>query len=166
MRGKTKFKDHLCDFTGKFTIQSITCGPEYQFGTGEDLTVADEILGDRRLRFGTIKGTYELEENPQPEHSGVLRGTFTIDFLVDEQGEIAYDHVGAYSDNYCNNQFEGTWTHHGGARHNDASVCNWGDYRIPCSLGLDIGAGEFSPSDEFSAYGWATYREEKEAWWE
>ena len=186
VRGKTKFKDRVCDFTGTFTIQSIACGPEQQFGTGEYLTVMDEILGDRRLRFGTIKGSYALKENPQQEQSGVLRGTFVTNFLVNEQGEIAYNNLKAYSDSYCNNWFEGTWTPHCWARYHycpqHSRVCNWGDYRIPCSLDLDIGAGEFSPSDEFLAYGWETYRaayvtapseaarqaalkKEEEAWW-
>ena len=35
--------------------------------------------------------------------------------------------------------------------------CNWGDFRIPDSQGLDIGAGEFSPVDEHSDHGWQVY---------
>ena len=60
-------------------------------------------------------------------------------------------------------------------------MCNWGDYRIPDSEGLDIGAGEFSPNPAFFDKGWKTYsdamhgdgsvryqaeEEEEERWWE
>jgi len=58
---------------------------------------------------------------------------------------------------------------------------NWGDYRIPDSGELDLGAGEFSPAEKYWGNGWESYMkvrmgsteterkkayaEEYEEWW-
>ena len=163
LTGKTKVKGHVCDFTGIFTVQSIDCGQPF---TLDPKRVDGELFGARTLRAGTLKGSYELKQNSAQPPAGVLKGTFTSNFLINEQGGIDYDFLRMYSDNYCNNQFEGTWTPYGTE---DTQVCNWGDYRIPNSRALDMGAGEFSPDDKFLPYGWQTYREAQladKAWWE
>jgi hypothetical protein len=36
-------------------------------------------------------------------------------------------------------------------------ICNWGEFRIPFSGDLDIGAGEFSPNPKYFSKGWADY---------
>ncbi len=60
---------------------------------------------------------------------------------------------------------------------NISKKCNFGDYRIPESVNLDIGAGEFSPDPKFFDKGWKSYsfslygeteieqKKEKEKWW-
>ena len=153
VEGKTNVKDNICDFTGVLMIQAVDCGPPF---TLDPRCVDGEILGPRTFRSGTIRGTYELKENPKQQYTGVLKGTFTSSFLINEQGRIDYNFLGMYSDNYNNNQFEGTWIPYNSQK---AKVCNWGDYRIPNSQALDIGAGEFSPVDKFLLHGWQTYRE-------
>lgn len=68
----------------------------------------------------------------------------------------------------------GTWTSYA---NNSSKRCNWGEFRIPYSGDLDIGAGEFSPDTKYLDKGWDTYyrafiqndtnalEEEESAWW-
>ena len=55
-----------------------------------------------------------------------------------------------FSANYINNQFTGTWKPYNS---NNERTANWGDYRIPQSGDLDIGASEFSPADKHLKFG-------------
>lgn len=80
-----------------------------------------------------------------------LRGS-VLYFYVKTNGKYIYDGSGCWSDDFCNNQYEGVWVRKGGK---GQRVCNWGDYRIPNSRELDIGAGCFSPDDRFK--GWENY---------
>jgi hypothetical protein len=61
------------------------------------------------------------------------------------------------ADGYRNNQWQGTWRSY---KTGAAKVCNWGDWRIPESGGLDTGAGEFIPADEYLGNGWQSYRDQ------
>ncbi len=162
--GKTKVKENICVFQGTITIR--------------EARIYDE--GDiPNLKQGFVKGQYLFYEDPDQKGTGILKGNFQTNFYINEKGEIKYDALMFVADGFQNNQFEGTWTSY---KTGDSKKCNWGDYRIPDSRGLDIGVGEFSPCDKYEKYGWQNYiqawghypdkpevikarKKEKEKWW-
>nr|MBP6410083.1 hypothetical protein [Pseudarcicella sp.] len=64
------------------------------------------------------------------------------------------DAISFNSDGFFNNQFIGSWTSY---KTNTSKKCNWGDYRIPESGNLDVGAGEFSVDEKYLKNGWKNY---------
>lgn len=141
--GKTKVEENICSFQGSIFINESST---YNEG---DIPM---------LKQGFVKGQYEFFEDSHQKGTGILRGDLRTDFYIDEDGNLKYDALVFAADGFQNNQFEGTWK-----SYNSASLkkCNWGDYRIPDSQGLDIGAGEFSPWDKYNAFGWAKYNKAK-----
>ncbi len=75
--------------------------------------------------------------------------------MIDDKGQFRYDALNFFSDGFSNNQFVGSWTSY---KTNKTKRCNWGDYRIPESGDLDIGAGEFSVNDKYLKNGWKIYK--------
>jgi hypothetical protein len=157
-------KENVCTFQGTITIRESRTYDEGDIPT---------------LKQGFAKGQYEFFEDPDQKGTGILKGDFQTDFYINEKGEIKYDALMFVADGFQNNQFEGTWTSY---KTDNSKKCNWGDYRIPDSRGLDIGAGEFSPWDKYEEYGWQNYiqawgqypdkpeviearKKEKENWW-
>ncbi len=117
--------------------------------------VDDEFKGKGIKGQYLIIGTYNLAEAVTQEHAGVFKGTFSSGFYLDKNSAIHYDDI-TMTDGYSNNPFVGQWV-----SHNNKLVkrCNWGDYRIPNSQGLDGGAGEFSPNDKYLSAGWQSVRD-------
>lgn len=163
--GKSRFKGTICAFAG--TLQ-LTAAEEY---------VEPEYPDQRQ---GSVKGTYRFDEDQKQRHTGIFAGEFTAYWRLDENGNVVYNGLlFGMDDGYSNNAFTGTWTSH---RTGKGKVCNWGDYRIPDSGMLDLGAGEFSPNEDYRDNGWRSYylmfsgatgpeadaarREERERWWE
>jgi len=137
--GKSKVKENICSFQGTIII--------------EESRTYDE--GDvPNLKQGFVKGRYTFYENPHQNGAGVLAGNFKTDFYINENNEIKYDAIAFVADGFKNNQFEGTWTSY---QNRESKTCNWGDYRIPDSDELDIGAGEFSPLEKYTSFGWENY---------
>lgn len=162
--GKTKVKDNICSFQG---IVKITQAKTYN---KRDV---------QSVKQGFIKGQYEFFEDGDKNGTGILKGVFQTDFYVDEKGKLQYDAMSFISDEYCNNQFEGTWTSY---KSGQSKKCNWGDFRIPDSGDLDVGAGEFGPAQKYEENGWKNYylavvyspdkpeaqeakKKENEKWW-
>ena len=139
VEGRTRYRDTIRLFSGTITLDSMRlCKKENLPSTGE---------------FGTLCGHYQFDED-EFSGGGVLTGKMTIDF-VKVNGRFYYDaFMLGVADGYSNRQYEGVWTSKGLTR---MEKCNWGDFRIPDSQGLDIGAGEFSPVDEHSGQGWQVY---------
>ncbi len=100
---------------------------------------------------GILIGSYEFKENPEKNHSGIFNGIITLNWYVDRFGIIHYDRIEWFSDRYRNNQYVGKWTDYNNGKE---KICNWGEYRIPFSGDLDIGAGEFSPNEKYSNMDW------------
>ena len=147
LSGTTLAKGNVCDFEGELHIDSLVT----DLSPGE----FDEwggIYGGWRL-----KGHYTLREDPEQPGAGVFEGTHTLDIAVDRAGNIYYDTLMLVADGYRNNQWQGTWR---SCKTGAAKVCNWGDWRIPESGGLDIGIGEFIPADEYLGNGWQSYRDQ------
>ncbi|HEY0658921.1 MAG TPA: hypothetical protein VGD05_10625, partial [Pyrinomonadaceae bacterium] len=102
-------------------------------------------------------------------------GLLVTRWYIDRSGKLKYDNIEKESDSYSNNQFVGIWKTYRG---DIIKISNWGDYRIPLSGDLDIGAGEFSPAGKYLQFGWQTYQdaytdnnkqarqEEEKQWWQ
>lgn len=128
-------------------------------------------------KTGVMLARYDLFEDSTQTKTGVFRGVLATYWYTDRKQRLHYDDLEDYADGYTNNQYVGTWTSYSTGK---TLRCNWGDFRIPNSSDFDIGAGEFSPADEYLAYGWqdvrdATFgpeekavparRREARAWW-
>lgn len=162
--GKTRVKNNVCDFQGKILI------------TESRTYNQSDVPGYKQ---GYIKGTYEFFEDSKQKGTGVLQGTFTSHFFIDNNNLLKYDALMFGADGFNNNQFKGMWTSY---KTGNSKKCNWGDGRIPDSDGLDLGAGEFGPAEKYLKYGWENYslawgyspnkpevqearKKENEKWW-
>lgn len=152
IEGKTRVKNNVCNFNGVIDIK------ESRVGNIEWIIDSLEYYNT-----GIIKGTYSLKEDSTQVHSGILNGNFELCFYIDKSNNIRYNALNlGVSDGFYNNQFNGTWISYD----NKISLkCCWGDFRIPDSENLDIGAGEFSPSEMYIKNGWQNYMNEVEQWW-
>ena len=136
-----------CDFTGTITIRQAREFETFHYGV-------DEMYRETGLKAqGVIIGEYSLKENKDEPHSGEFIGIMSLMWFIDKNGVLCYDNIDNYSDSYRNNQYIGIWK--GYSSKND-KTCNWGEYRIPFSGDLDIGAGEFSPNEKYYEKGWKT----------
>lgn len=144
VEGATCAGGNVCPFEGELRIDSLVrCGAS---------DAPDEWGG---IRSGwSLRGRYVLREEPDRPGAGVLEGVHTLDIAVDEAGTLYYDTLWLVADGYRNNQWQGTWRSY---RTGAVKVCCWGDFRIPQSEGLDVGAGEFIPSDTCLDNGWRSY---------
>lgn len=145
--GKTKVKENICDFKGYMTIKLAR---EFGIPYIED---AEYIIDPRKIRQGVLIGEYEFFEDSTQNHVGIFKGKFVTSFYISENKKIEYNTTSIFSDNYINNQFKGIWKSYSTGKQ---KIANWGDYRIPESDKLDMGAGGFSPDTKYP--GWETYR--------
>ncbi len=167
VNGVSMVKNNRCNFRGALTVSNIRKLRVTSSGT-------DGMYKNRGVRGQfIILGDYLLQENKNQNHSGTFRGVFKSDFYIDKDGQVRYDDIDSDADSYNNNQFTGVWSEYGGGL---TERCNWGDYRIPNSGDLDIGAGDFSPNDKYLKNGWQNVRDaskpdararqaEENQWW-
>jgi len=155
--GQTQVKTNICTFQGRFIIN------ESRLYLTTDIPT---------LKQGFIIGNYELFENSDKKVTGILKGKFRSDFFISIDGQIKYDANEFLADGYENNQFEGNWTDY---KSGMEKICNWGDFRIPGSVGLDEGAGQFMPTSKYINNGWKDYFKENKGqdsltgnhkWWQ
>jgi hypothetical protein len=78
----------------------------------------------------------------------------TTEFFIENKGILKYNSLELGADGYSNNQCVGTWTSY---ITKNSKKCDWGDFRIPESDKLDVGAGEFIPDEKFAKFGWDNY---------
>lgn len=146
--GKSMVKNNICKFHGKLMITNIRC---YKYFEKKDTENWGKTTVKNR---GVLFGTYYFQEDSAQMSSGVFKGLFVSCWYINGQGKLKYDNLAGVDDSYCNNQFAGTWQ---GYHSNTKETCNWGDYRIPFSGDLDVGAGDFAPNDKYLIYGWKSY---------
>ena len=138
--GKTKVKDNICSFSGTITIKKAMLYKESD---------------DPRWKQGSVICDVVFYEDSTQASSGVIKGTLTTDFTIDNKGKLQYDALMLFADGYYNNQCKATWTSY---KTGKSKKCNWGDYRIPESGRLDTGAGVFCVAEEYVKNGWESYQ--------
>lgn len=143
IKGQSEVRGNRCDFEGTLKIEQVR---EYaKLHTGVD-------DGDPSVKAqGIVIGRVELKENPSQKHVGTFKGKMIAEWYVDKDGKLQYDALEDFSDNYSNNQYVTTWTEYS---KKVGKPANWGEYRIPYSDALDIGAGEFSADPKYKDKGW------------
>ncbi|PZR23447.1 MAG: hypothetical protein DI539_03225 [Flavobacterium psychrophilum] len=168
VKGKTKVKNNVCDFTG--TIKVISAS--YNAADFNEKVV--------NVKHGSITCAVTFYEDESQSNAGIISGELITDVYFDEKGKLQYNALWFGSDGFYNNQFIGKWT---GYKKGRTLKCNWGDFRIPESNGLDVGAGEFSVAEQYINSGWESYyysyccaadiqrtidarKEEAMTWWE
>lgn len=145
-------KDSCSDTTYKIIGKSSVSGNSCDFAGLIELSSIDKRYKGRNKEIEryTLTATYHFEEDSAQSFSGVFRGNCKL-FFYKKNCKLYLDDIDFYSDTYCNNQYEGVWSSY---RKNTLKKCNWGEYRIPDSGDLDIGAGEFSVNPKYYSRGW------------
>lgn len=174
--GKSRVKSNICIFMGEIELIHIRkiSDPEKQQLYEEAKRQNDEEAIRRfSMQEYILLAKYQLFEDHNQKGTGTFKGILKTNFYVNDD-MILYNNLEIESDNYSNNQCVGTWTSY---MSSIAKRCNWGEYRIPYSGDLDIGAGEFSPNTKYLNNGWENYynayfnndsearKEEEEKWW-
>ena len=169
--GKTKVKESICSFQGTITVTKSRLYKESDIPVDKD--------GLPHYKQGYAECEVNLYEDSKQKSAGFFFGKLKMGFLIDDKGQFRYDAISYVADEFCNNQFVGSWTSYGTK---STKKSNWGDYRIPESGNLDIGVGEFSVDEKYVKNGWENYRlawstypetqevinakqKEKEEWW-
>ncbi|WP_295730209.1 hypothetical protein [uncultured Muribaculum sp.] len=139
VRGRTKVKTNVCDFTGHIRIKKIFRGIEHDM----DSTYSYSIIAE-----------YLLKEDASQKGSGELRGILQADActLKDTPDVVRIDESWADADGYFNRTFVGTWR-----SYNDPALvkrCMWGDYRLPFCFDFDIGDGEMMVNPDYASPEW------------
>lgn len=142
--GSSKVRTNVCTFSGFVRISDIRELNEPEYG-------ADDFMKGRIKRQGVCIARYRLEESRQQKGSGVFSGISLFRWYIDGDNRLHYDDINDDADNYANNQFAGTWKSYATGKE---KRCAWGQYRIPGSGDLDIGAAEFSVNPAYAANGW------------
>jgi hypothetical protein len=137
--GKSMVKENVCEFQGTITITNV-------FNSKDPETAG--------IKNGKVVGEYLFLENPSQKHVGQFKGVFSSDWYIDKDGSLKYNDLNDVADGFSNNEFVGTWTSYSGTL---TKICNWGDGRIPMSGDLDVGTGEFVPSQKYAVNGWTSY---------
>jgi hypothetical protein len=145
IKGISVVGNNICDFKGEISIEQVREYKSMHYG------VDNKYENSGIKSQGILIGKYEFKENPEKKHTGIFEGTVTLNWYVDRFGIIHYDRIEWFSDRYRNNQYVGTWTDY---KNGTKKICNWGEYRIPFSGDLDIGAGEFSPNEIYLNKDW------------
>ena|GEM_PF-1433341 len=160
--GQSKVRNNLCRFTGTITISTARKWANNKILDG--ILDRDEQVASSIAMRGIAAGDYEFREDPAQKNSGIFRGKFTTLFYVDKSsGSLHYDDLNSYSDSYLNNAFVGVWTDY---KEKTTKRARWGDWRVPNSEDLDIGAGEFYPADKYRSNGWELSTGNESKWWQ
>lgn len=142
--GKTRCKEEICSISGNLVVDSVVPLSDTENSVDYDFMMITE--------FGSLYAHYTLQAIHNDKHLADITGTAYFDYLI-HNDSIYYDAISSMGDGYCNNQYTGKWIY---KETNDTLACNWGDFRIPESYGLDGGCGEFSPYEGFYDNGWKT----------
>ncbi|MCO5934439.1 hypothetical protein NAF17_02710 [Mucilaginibacter sp. RB4R14] len=148
--GKSMVKTNIDEFRGTLKITNIHKYKQTSYG------VDDELKGKGIKGEYLLIGAYNFAEPTKQEHAGVFKGIFSSGFYIDKNNVVNYDDIDKNADGYSNNEFVGQWISHNNKL---TKRCNWSDFRIPNSQGLDEGTGEFSPNNKYISAGWQSLRD-------
>lgn len=144
VRGRTKVKDNVCDFTGRINIRKV-----FRYDTDLPDIVKDEYV---------IVADYILEEDSTQNGSGVFKGVVGAYGYIPVDGDpnvIIVNDLNDVADGYENRTYVGQWS-----SYRTPSVvkrCVWGDYRLPYSFDFDCGDGELVPNPKYASPEWERY---------
>ncbi|PKQ63031.1 hypothetical protein BZG02_09675 [Labilibaculum filiforme] len=145
VKGATTVRNtNLRSFSGSFTVKN-----HFVF-----LEPIDDYAINKKGKYGFSILEYTLAEDPRLCFTGTFNGKILVCWYKDEEGNTTYCDLFDGYDGSRNYQFIGTWTSY---KTNNSSICNWGQYRIPCSGDLDVGASEFMPNPKYNNVGWGDY---------
>ena len=147
--GISVVKNNKQDFTGNIVIKQVREYKKLHYGV-DDIYKSEGIQAE-----GLLLGEYLFKENSKQNDAGILKGIVTLYWYLDRYGIPHYDDISQYSDSYFNNQYVGRWIDQ---KTSQNQACNWGEYRIPFSGNLDIGAGYFSPDPKYYSRGWEDFK--------
>ncbi|MBB6498142.1 hypothetical protein [Pedobacter cryoconitis] len=139
--GKSKVKENICSFRGTLKIL------EARLYRNNSIP---------KYREGLMVSELYLNEEKQQVSAGFFKGKLYSRFVLDDSNKLKYCAINFATDGFLNNAFTGSWTSYKGGA---SKKCNWGDFRIPGSGDLDIGAGEFSVNSRYLENGWKTYKD-------
>ncbi len=157
VNGKSNVKGNICDFMGTMKIK-LAREITFDYHPGEDFLVNIDSV----KKQGVIICEYNFYENSTQEHSGKFSGILITLFYIDSNDKLKYNAIKGFSDSYINNQFIGNWTSY---KTKKSKVCNFGEWRIPNSGDLNIGAGEFYPNEKYFDKGWNPVEQINYEWW-
>lgn len=136
VKGQTKVKNNRTAFMGSINILHSKV-----FSKQENPT-----------KRGFLIASYEFFEIPSETHRGSFTGVTTMKWYINNKNEVCYDDTDKEEDIYYSNcEFVGTWKQYNS---DNELICNWGQYRIPYAMELDVGVESFLPADEFINRGW------------
>ncbi|HMO81494.1 MAG TPA: hypothetical protein PKD24_11960 [Pyrinomonadaceae bacterium] len=138
-------KSNRITFSGEIRINRVLEYKQHRLGLDDRM----KDIGHKAQ--GVLFASYKFAEDRKQPNSGVFEGSMVFSWYLDIDGVMQYDDIEFHSDSFRNNQYLGTWTQYGSSIR---KVANWGEYRIPFSGDLDIGAGEFSPNPKYLEKGW------------
>lgn len=145
IKGLSVVDENKCDFEGSIRILQIRELIQMHFGI-------DDTFKNAGLKAqGVLVGHYEFNENKNQKYSGSFQGIMSLWWYVDKYGILHYDDLETFSDSYANNQYVGTWKSYSSKTE---MTCNLGEWRIPFSKDLDIGAAGFSVNPKYKDKGW------------
>jgi hypothetical protein len=145
IEGISVVKENKVKFRGLIKLRRFIEYKQLRFGV--DNRMKDHGIQSQGVAFAE----YRFEEDKAAKHSGVFKGALVFSWYLDVDGVMQYNNIESHSDSFRNNQYRGTWTPHCSS---SSKVANWGEFRIPDSGDLDVGAGEFSPNPEYLDRGW------------
>lgn len=143
--GVTMVRTNRCNFQGTIDVVENRQFSHPTFG------LDNSMKGQFKCRGCTI-AKYRFAENAQQKGSGVFVGYLLFYWYETNKGEIVYDDIDDFSDSYSNNQYAGTWQSYATKK---SKPCAWGQYRVPNSGDLDVGAAEFSVNPKYARNGWS-----------
>jgi len=151
--GYSIVNNNKCDFEGTIDIAQVREYKEieYDMDKSSKYNTKSEIKAQ-----GVLLGRYKFRENKNQKFSGIFEGTVSSYWFVDKNDTVQYDDIHDYADTYKNNQYAGTWRQYD---INNTKGAYWGEFRVPFSGSLDLGAGEFSPNPRYFNNGWHDFNQ-------
>lgn len=177
VKGKSMVGNNICNFNGEFKILALN-----EIEEGQRSLLLEEARKDNdsamirmlmHIKYALVSRLF-LKENLNEINAGFFTGEL-VSYIYVYKGKVNYYDIDLeYNDSFINNSVIGTWESYSSKK---IKKCHWGNFRIPQSGDLDIGAGEFSPNEKYIQYGWRNYvdayvgnnkvalRIENDKWW-
>lgn len=140
--GEYKITAEARPFNGEIQITKIKKYANLNYGV-------DDFMKDKINAQGIALVSYILKGDGGFQ----AKGQMLIKWYINSDQRLTYDDISEDEDMYANDLFCGE-CNVGKAQ---IKPCAWGQYRIPNSGDLDVGAGEFSPNTKYLNNGWSDF---------